>query len=109
MTEVTCIRSFADSNQIRECKKKANENESTFPQLLQQLALAGSNVRLNIEDISNMSVPAISLYSRKIKDGCLPETRRAGQTIVCSLKKDNPKLFKPLFKHITLTINNEIA
>lgn len=113
--EQTCIRLFADQVQIGACKEKLYSNAATFYQLSNLLALAGNEVRLKIlflleeegelcpcdlADILGMSVPAVSQHLRKLKDGNVVVTRRDGQTIFYSLKMENLKLLKPLFKHI---------
>ncbi len=113
--EQACIRLFADQVQISECKEKLFSNANTFYQLSNLLALAGNEVRLKIlflleeeselcpcdlADILGMSVPAVSQHLRKLKDGEVVGARRDGQTIFYSLKPENLKLLKPLFKHI---------
>lgn len=122
MSKETCIRTFADQNQIQDCQKKVNDNEALFTQLSHILSLAGNDVRLKIlflleeenelcpcdlADILNMSVPAISQHLRKMKDGRILETRRVGQTIFYSLNETNLKLLKPLFQHISQSIKKE--
>ncbi len=124
MTKETCIRVYADPFQIRECRKKVAQNEKTFFQLSNILALAGSDVRLkilfmleeedklcpcDIADILGMTVPAISQHLRKMKDGNIIESRRVGQTIYYSLRADNLKILKPFFKHITQSIKEEVV
>lgn len=123
MLTETCIRVFADPIQIRECRKKVTENEKTFSQLSNILALAGSGVRLKIlylleeenelcpcdlADILGMTVPAISQHLRKMKDGNIIESRREGQTIFYSLSSENLKILKLFFKHITQSIKEEV-
>jgi len=122
MSKETCIRVFADPVQIRECRKKVTQNEKTFSQLSNILALAGSDVRLkilflleeeeklcpcDIADILGMTVPAISQHLRKMKDGNIIQSQRTGQTIYYSLSEENLKILKPFFKHITQSIKEE--
>lgn len=115
----TCIRIFADKNQINACKQKINTNAKAFEGLSGLLALAGNEVRLKImflleeenelcpcdlSDILGMSIPAISQHLRKMKDGGVIEARRSGQTIFYSLKAEQLQLLQPFFKII---INNK--
>lgn len=116
MEKNTCIRVFADREQIDECRKILNENAATFQSLGKVLELAGNEVRLKIlflleeegelcpcdlSDILSMSIPAVSQHLRKMKDGNIVQTRRSAQTIFYSLKEEHHKILKPLFKHIS--------
>lgn len=111
----TCIRQFADKEQIRQCKEKINTSDASFKALSNVLDLAGNEVRLKIlflleeekelcpcdlSDILGMSIPAISQHLRKLKDGNVIVARKEGQTIYYSLKADHMKILKPFFKHI---------
>ena len=113
----TCIRRFADHEQIKNCKDKLKTAQKSFAILSNILALAGNEVRLKIiylleeekelcpcdlSDILGMSIPAVSQHLRKLKDGNIVETRKEGQTIYYSLTKDNLKILKPFFKHINV-------
>lgn len=111
----TCIRIFADKDQINLCKQKINNNAKAFEGLSGLLALAGNEVRLKImflleeenelcpcdlADILGMSIPAVSQHLRKMKDGNIIEARRSGQTIFYSLKAEQLQLLQPFFKII---------
>ncbi|WP_339920791.1 metalloregulator ArsR/SmtB family transcription factor [uncultured Flavobacterium sp.] len=111
----SCIRILADTEQIKECRNKLNANAIAFEQLSGLLALAGNEVRLKImflleeenelcpcdlADILGMSIPAVSQHLRKMKDGNVIESRRAGQTIFYSLKLEQLNLLRPFFKYI---------
>lgn len=113
----TCIRPYADQVLIAECKKKLQKAEFSFERLSQILILAGNDVRLKIlylleeeaelcvcdlADVLQMTIPAVSQHLRKLKDGNVLQTRRAGQTIYYSLKEDHLEIIKPLFEHITI-------
>ena len=115
MKESTCIRLFADQEQIKNCKDKLKTAQKSFGSLSSVLALAGNEVRLKIiylleeekelcpcdlSDILGMSIPAVSQHLRKLKDGNIAETRKEGQTIYYSLTPDNLKILKPFFKYI---------
>ena len=117
MENNTCIRLFADQEQIKDCKEKLKLNNKSFSQLSNILALAGNEVRLKIiylleeerelcpcdlADILGMSIPAVSQHLRKLKDGNIVETRKEGQTIYYSLTQENLKILKPFFKHINV-------
>ena len=115
MESNTCIRIFADQEQIKNCKSKLKTTQKSVAGLSNILALAGNEVRLKIiylleeekelcpcdlADILGMSIPAISQHLRKLKDGNIVETRKEAQTIYYSLTQDNLKILKPFFKHI---------
>jgi DNA-binding transcriptional ArsR family regulator len=115
MNNNTCIRLFADQEQIKNCKATLKIAQKSFNQLSNILSLAGNEARLKIlylleeerelcpcdlADILDMSVPAVSQHLRKLKDGNIVETRKEGQTIYYSLTKENLKILKPFFKHI---------
>lgn len=115
MDNNTCIRLFADQEQIKNCKATLKIAQKPFNQLSNILSLAGNEARLKIlylleeekelcpcdlSDILGMSVPAVSQHLRKLKDGNIVETRKEGQTIYYSLTKENLKILKPFFKHI---------
>ncbi len=115
MNDQTCIRLFADHEQIKNCKNKLKTAQKSFASLSNILALAGNEVRLKIlylleeenelcpcdlADILGMTIPAVSQHLRKLKDGNIVETRKEGQTIYYSLTQDNLKILRPFFKHI---------
>lgn len=115
MNDNTCIRLFADHEQIRNCKDKLKNSQKSLASLSNILALAGNEVRLKIvylleeqkelcpcdlADIFGMTVPAVSQHLRKLKDGNIVETRKEGQTIYYSLTQENLKILKPFFRHI---------
>ena len=117
MNESTCIRLFADHEQINNCKGKLKTAQKSFASLSNILALAGNEVRLKIvylleeekelcpcdlADILGMGIPAVSQHLRKLKDGNVVETRKEGQTIYYSLTQENLKILKPFFKHINI-------
>ncbi len=114
-TNQNCKRILADEVQIKSCKKLVVNHEDGFERLSKVLSLAGNKVRLKIlflletekelcpcdfSDILEMSIPAISQHLRKLKDGNIVVTRRAGQTIYYSLNETHNSLLKPLFNQI---------
>ncbi len=123
MEKITCIRVFADVDQIKECKQKITTNADAFGALARVLELSGNEVRLKIlylleeeselcpcdlSDILGMSVPATSQHLRKLKDGNVIQAKRVGQTIFYSLADDHLKILKPFFKHVNQeTAKNE--
>ena len=124
MEKNTCIRVFADQNQINQCREKVSANAKSFSQLGNILSLAGNEVRLkilylleeenelcpcDISDILGMSVPAISQHLRKLKDGNIIEARKVGQTIFYSLRSENLKILKPFFKTIDQMNQNTVT
>ncbi len=119
MDNTTCIRQFADHQQIKNCKVKLNTGQKSFEKLSNVLALAANEVRLKIiylleeekelcpcdlADILGMSIPAVSQHLRKLKDGNIVATRKESQTIYYSLTQENIKILKPFFKHINVQV-----
>lgn len=117
MENITCIRPFADQVLIGECKRKLQKAQTSFSRLSLVLSLAGNDVRMKIlylleeanelcvcdlADILQMTIPAVSQHLRKLKDGNILQTRRAGQIIYYSLKEEHLEIIKPLFEHITI-------
>ena len=117
MDNNTCIRLFADQEQIKNCRIMLKVAQKSFSRLSFILALAGNEMRLKIlylleeekelcpcdlADILSMTVPAVSQQLGKLKDGNIVETRKEGQTIYYSLTKENLKILKPFFKHINI-------
>lgn len=115
MDNNTCIRLFADEEQIKNCKAILKIAQKSFNQLSNILSLAGNEARLKIlylleeekelcpcdlADILGMSIPAVSQHLRKLKDGNVVETRREGQTIYYTLTRENLKILNPFFKYI---------
>ena len=111
----SCIRLFADQEQIQLCKETLDENEDAFTRLAQVYALAGNEALLKIlyliqqqnelcpcdlSDILQMTVPAISQHLRKLKDASLVRTRKTGQTIFYSIIPDQASIIGQLFVDI---------
>jgi DNA-binding transcriptional ArsR family regulator len=116
MKQGTCIRVFADINQINACKEKVKKVDSSVNQLAGSLALAGNEVRLKIlfllqeegqlcpcdlSDILSMNISAVSQHLRKMKDGKIITSKKAGQTIFYSMTDEYANIFKPIFRLIT--------
>ena len=124
MEQPSCIRIYADKEQIRACKNKLNANAASFAELSKILELAANEVRLKIiylleeekemcpcdlSDILEMSVPAISQHLRKMKDGNVIFQRKSGQTIFYSINPEHLKILRPFFKYINFeSIKEEV-
>jgi len=124
MNNDTCIRVFADHEQIKNCKGKVKTAQKAFERLSNILALAGNETRLKIiylleqekelcpcdlSDILGMSIPAVSQHLRKLKDGNIVETRKEAQTIYYSLTQQNLKIVKPSFKQIEVETQKMVS
>jgi DNA-binding transcriptional ArsR family regulator len=116
MKQGTCIRVFADVNQINACKENLRKVDGSVSQLAGSLALAGNEVRLKIlfllqeegqlcpcdlSDILSMNISAVSQHLRKMKDGKIITSNKTGQTIFYSMTDEYANIFKPIFKLIT--------
>lgn len=112
----TCIRVYADAEQIRQCKEEIHRVEVAISNVAKVLDLAGSEVRLKIlhlldretkmcpcdlSDVLDMTVPAVSQHLRKLKDAGLVNTQKVGQTIFYSIAADHRLILNPIFKLIT--------
>ena len=112
----TCIRVFADINQINACKEKISHVDESAEYLANSLSLAGNAVRLKIlfllqeegqlcvcdlSDILSMNISAISQHLRKLKDGKIIVSKKTGQTVFYSVSPEYANIFKPIFKLIT--------
>ncbi|MCH8903534.1 MAG: winged helix-turn-helix transcriptional regulator [Bacteroidetes bacterium] len=115
-----CIRVFADIDQLNNCRKRLHELDSSFSKISNALSLAGNNVRLKIlfllfeeqklcvcdlSDILSMKIPAVSQHLRKLKDGGVIDSSKAGQTIFYFLNTEYADLFKSYF---TLIASNKV-
>jgi len=111
----SCIRLFADQEQISLCKAMLQKNEAAFKRLAQVYALAGNDARLKIlylleqetelcpcdlSDILQMTVPAVSQHLRKLKDANLVRIRKEAQTIYYSIIPDQAEIINKLFMYI---------
>ncbi len=118
--KTTCIRVFADINQINNCKEKVSHIDVSAQHLANSLSLAGNSVRLKIifllqeeeqlcpcdlSDILGMNISAISQHLRKLKDGKIIVSKKTGQTVFYSMSTEYANIFKPIFK---LIANNKI-
>jgi DNA-binding transcriptional ArsR family regulator len=106
-----CIRVFADLPQIERCRERIRSMDESITGKAAVLGLAGNAVRLKIlhllheegklcpcdlSDVLGMNVSAVSQHLRKLKDGKLVETKRAGQTIFYSVTQEFLSVLKPL-------------
>lgn len=115
MEKKSCIRVYADVEQIHTCKAHIRELEPNLAQLGQILNLAGNQVRLTIlyllhnqgklcvcdlSDILEMKIPAISQHLRKLKDGGVVNSNKTGQTVFYSLNSKHASLLQPFFSRL---------
>lgn len=111
----SCVRVFADQEQIRQCAEKIKNAESVFDRLAQVLDLAGNANRLKIiyllreesnlcvcdlSDILGMTIPAVSQHLRKLKDAQLIQSRKVGQTVFYSLRTESTGILHSLLEHL---------
>lgn len=123
-TEETCIRIFADVNQINSCMKLLNETAESISKLSKVLNLAGNETRLKIlyliykekklcvcdlSDILNMNVSAISQHLRKLKDGNILFDSKKGQTIHYRINEDCLDTLLPFFIQISKSKIKEVV
>lgn len=109
----TCIRVYADVEQIKQCKQDLEKVNESVSRLAKALNLAGNEVRLKIlylldreskmcpcdlSDILGMTVPAISQHLRKLKDAGMVVTEKVGQTVFYSISASKNFILNPIFK-----------
>lgn len=114
----SCIRVFADEQQIVACREELGRVQSPISKLSKVLNLAGNEARLKIiyllhvegemcpcdlSDVLGMTVPAVSQHLRKMKDGGLIIDNKVGQTVFYSLIEENLQILRPFFNQIETT------
>ena len=112
MSDNSCIRVFADVNQITQSKERLAQVDAALVPLANVLNLAGNEMRLkmllllfeeqnlcvcDIADVLNMKISAISQHLRKLKDGGLIRSEKVGQTVFYSFNVAHAPLFQQLF------------
>ncbi|WP_066759395.1 ArsR/SmtB family transcription factor [Crocinitomix algicola] len=112
----SCIREYADIDQLRQCKANIEEVQTAIQKLSKALNLAGNEVRLKIlyllntekamcpcdlSDVLEMTVPAISQHLRKLKDVDIIRSEKKGQTIFYSLNNDAAQVIISLLGNIS--------
>lgn len=113
MEKQSCIRVYADEQQINRCKQKLNSNEGALNSLSNILNVTGNDVRLKIlfllqqekrlcpcdlSDILEMTVPAISQHLKKMRLAGIVQQDRIAQTIFYSISKKYEKLVSPILQ-----------
>ncbi len=114
-----CIRVDRDGEQIERCKTKMEEIDTSASDFAKILSLAGNEVRMKIllllqaeerlcvcdlSEILGMKIPAVSQHLRKLKDGDLVQTERAGTTIFYSLTEEAKPILQVLFRFIAVEV-----
>ena len=109
----TCIRVFADSDQINRCREDLKSKEKGLLELADVLNLAGNAVRLKIlyllkqenelcqcdlSDILGMTVPAVSQHLKKLKDAGIVTTKKSGQTIFYSVEAQSQRIISSVLE-----------
>lgn len=115
MDKETCIRVFADLEQINNCRKKVGDAKESVKLLANVMNLGGNEVRLNIlyllwdqdklcvcdiSDILDMRMSAISQHLKKLKDAGVVYNEKVGQTIFYSVADGYSSLFEMFFRMI---------
>jgi len=114
-----CIRIDRNGVQIERCKTKMEEIDNSASDFAKILSLAGNEVRMKIlfllqdeerlcvcdlSEILGMKIPAISQHLRKLKDGGLVQTERAGTTIFYYLTEKAKPILQVLFQFISVEV-----
>ncbi len=112
----SCIRVYANVEQINNCKEELEKAHDSIQILSNALNLAGNEVRMKIlyllwkqeqlcvcdlSDILSMSPPAVSQHLRKLKDGGIIANKRVAQTIYYSLNTQYETLLLGFFEKIS--------
>ena len=115
-TEESCIRVYADVDQINHCIEILSEVSTSITSLSKIMNLGGNEARLKIlyliykekqicvcdlGDILDMSVSAISQHLRKLKDGNLIQDKKVGKTIFYSISEECLETLLAIFIQIT--------
>ncbi len=111
----SCIRVYANENQINNCKEDLVKAQEPISRLSKVLNLAGNEVRLKIlfllhqegemcpcdlSDVLGITVSGISQHLRKMKDGGLVRDKKIGQTIFYSIINENTEILFPMLEKI---------
>jgi DNA-binding transcriptional ArsR family regulator len=110
MNSTTCIRVFADTDHIWQCKQRLTQVAPGLHTLATVLALAGNEVRLqllflladeqlcvcDLADVLQMNISAVSQHLRKLKDGGVITARKVGQTVFYALNAEHLSVLRPL-------------
>lgn len=120
----SCIRVFADVEQIQQCKIEIDRVKPSIASVANALSLSGNEVRLKIlyllsresklcpcdlSDILEMTVPAISQHLKKLREGGLVTSEKVGQTVFYSLHEENLKVINPILKSLALSEQKSTA
>ncbi|WP_375580211.1 metalloregulator ArsR/SmtB family transcription factor [Marivirga tractuosa] len=111
----SCIRVFADVEQIQQCKEEINKVAPSIATIAMALSLSGNEARLkmlyllsketklcpcDLSDILEMTVPAISQHLKKLREGGLVTSEKVGQTVFYSLVEDNIQVIRPVLESL---------
>ena len=117
MNPTPCVRVFADTNHIQQCRQRLAQAAPALGSLAQVLALAGNEVRLqmlflladeqlcvcDLADVLQMTISAVSQHLRKLKDGGIVTARKVGQTVFYTLSPEHLPVLQPLLARLTAT------
>lgn len=118
MKAAACIRVFADTDHIHQCRTHLARVEPALQSLAAVLALAGNEVRLkilfllgeeqqlcvcDIADVLQMTVSAVSQHLRKLKDGGVLHAHKVGQTVFYALSQTHLPILQPLLTSLAAT------
>ncbi|ADR22104.1 hypothetical protein MATR_02590 [Marivirga tractuosa] len=116
----SCIRVFADVEQIKQCKEEINRVAPSITTAAKALRLSGNEVRLKIlyllnketrlcpcdlSDILEMTVPAISQHLKKLREGGLVTSEKVGQTVFYFLVEGSIQIIRHVLE--SLFIDNK--
>jgi DNA-binding transcriptional ArsR family regulator len=119
----SCIRVFADIEQIKQCKNQIAKAEHSIATVARALSLSGNEVRLKIlyllskesklcpcdlSDILEMTVPAISQHLKKLREGGLVVSEKVGQTVFYSLVEANLEILSPVLASLSVQNQKEV-
>ncbi len=113
MNKQSCIRVYADEQQINRCKNNLNSKGDALRFLSNILNVSGNDVRLKIlfllqqekrlcpcdlSDILEMTLPAISQHLKKMRLAGIVQQDRIAQTIFYSISKEYEILVSPILQ-----------
>ena len=115
MNSNPCVRVFADTAHIQQCKRRLTQAAPALSSLASVLALAGNEARLqmlfllvdeqlcvcDLADVLQMTISAVSQHLRKLKDGGVVAARKVGQTVFYTLNAEHLPVLQPLLARLT--------
>jgi DNA-binding transcriptional ArsR family regulator len=123
MNKNGCIRVYADTNQIDNCKIKLADNQQAIIYLSSLMNMAGNEVRFkmlyllvddqklcvcDLSDILGMKIQAVSQHLRKLRDSGIVQSDKVGQTIFYHVIDEYQVLLRVFFHQMDMKSKSNV-